>query len=154
MHDDLLAIAGQLAGSDAGRPRQASLQRAISTAYYALFHGLCDACVAALIGWQHRPWSWSVVAPTYRALDHGTAKKCFRGLRSRPDTPDELRGVADASVDLQEARLRADYDPEVRFAREDALQFVDQAATAIALLRAMPAQARLELVVQLVFRPR
>ena len=35
---DLLAQAKHLAGRERGRPRQASLRRAASAAYYALFH--------------------------------------------------------------------------------------------------------------------
>src|SRR2546422_11077721 len=40
LHDDLLALARRTLERDAGRgrPRQASLRRTISTAYYALFH--------------------------------------------------------------------------------------------------------------------
>lgn len=36
--DDLLELARHLANLDAGSARQASLRRAVSTAYYALFH--------------------------------------------------------------------------------------------------------------------
>ncbi|MBK7760929.1 MAG: hypothetical protein IPI35_31860 [Deltaproteobacteria bacterium] len=38
LHDDLLAQASRLARSEPRRPKQASLRRAVSTAYYALFH--------------------------------------------------------------------------------------------------------------------
>jgi hypothetical protein len=36
--DELLALAGHLANLDMEAHRQASLRRAVSTAYYALFH--------------------------------------------------------------------------------------------------------------------
>ena len=43
--DHLLEQARLLANLDKKRPRQASLRRAVSTAYYALFHLLTDAAV-------------------------------------------------------------------------------------------------------------
>ena len=43
LHGDLLEQAEHLARREKQRPKQASLRRAISTAYYALFHLLVDA---------------------------------------------------------------------------------------------------------------
>jgi hypothetical protein len=42
--NDLLDQARLLATMDATRPKQASLRRAVSTAYYAVFHLLLAAC--------------------------------------------------------------------------------------------------------------
>ncbi|MGO9228583.1 MAG: hypothetical protein ACLQKA_05140, partial [Bryobacteraceae bacterium] len=44
--DDLLEQSRHLAQRERKRPRQASLSRAISTAYYALFHLLTTASVS------------------------------------------------------------------------------------------------------------
>lgn len=48
---ELLDLAGVLAGrgAGAGRPRTIELRRAISTAYYALFHELVAQCTADMI---------------------------------------------------------------------------------------------------------
>lgn len=47
MHDDLLAQAEALARLDAKKPKQVNLRRAISSAYYAVFHCLVHhACCA------------------------------------------------------------------------------------------------------------
>jgi uncharacterized protein (UPF0332 family) len=43
--DDLLKQAYHLANRESGEPKQASLRRAVSTAYYALFHLLIDEAV-------------------------------------------------------------------------------------------------------------
>ena len=43
LHGDLLDQASRLAVQEPRRPRQASLRRAVSAAYYALFHLLVDA---------------------------------------------------------------------------------------------------------------
>jgi uncharacterized protein (UPF0332 family) len=40
---DLLQVASRLAQSSLGKPKQAHLKRAISTAYYAMFHTLSAA---------------------------------------------------------------------------------------------------------------
>jgi hypothetical protein len=43
LHDQLLAQAWLLAKKEPKRPLQASLRRAVSAAYYAVFHLLVDA---------------------------------------------------------------------------------------------------------------
>ena len=48
--DDLLEQAQHLAMRDPKRPRQASLRRAVSTAYYALFHLLI---AATIVNWKN-----------------------------------------------------------------------------------------------------
>src|SRR5438309_3480401 len=49
LHADLLLQARQLATREPRRPRQASLRRAVSTAYYALFHLLISEATSRLI---------------------------------------------------------------------------------------------------------
>ncbi len=50
LHDDLLALALKTFELDSGpgRPKQANLRRAVSTAYYALFHLLVHDATASL----------------------------------------------------------------------------------------------------------
>ena len=59
--------------------RQADLRRAVSTAYYALFHGLAETAADRLVGATppaRRYLAWSRV---YRDLNHTSAKKaCVR----------------------------------------------------------------------------
>jgi hypothetical protein len=47
---DLLEQARHLLRRERRRPRQASLRRAISAAYYALFHLLIEEATGALVG--------------------------------------------------------------------------------------------------------
>ena len=98
--DDLLLIAHQLAsgvvGNRRGRPRQAELRRAVSTAYYALFHTLarCGADLVAGSTKQHR--SQRAWRQAYRALDHGeTRKRCTQKTRLA-EFPTEIQVFADA----------------------------------------------------------
>jgi len=48
---DLIAIARATANQQATqKPRQSDLERALSTAYYAMFHAMCRNCADCLIG--------------------------------------------------------------------------------------------------------
>ena len=62
-----LENARALAEIDKRRPRLASLRRAVSTAYYALFQALCELCAAELVGWD-KPWS--SFTPIFRSVEH------------------------------------------------------------------------------------
>ena len=53
MHEDLLKQAARLATLDVKKPKQANLRRAISSAYYAVFHLLVDEACRVQIGAQH-----------------------------------------------------------------------------------------------------
>jgi len=123
---DLLEQARLLAqpGTGRGRPRQASLRRAVSTAYYAVFHLLsADATAQA-----------SPAGPTglrkrvQRSLQHTTMKTAAYALQSNPPhprilalisgaIPTPLLSVARGFVRLQDERHNADYDLADHFDR-------------------------------------
>ena len=133
--DDLLLIAHQLAsgvvGNRRGRPRQAELRRAVSTAYYALFHTLarCGADLVAGSTKQHR--SQRAWRQAYRALDHGeTRKRCTQKTRLT-EFPTEIQVFADAFVRLQRLRHWADYDPLSIFHRSLVLQWIEEVDNSI-----------------------
>lgn len=131
-HDDLLEQAIHLAHLDPLHPKQASLRRAISTAYYALFHLLIDAAVS---NWgRHNPG-------LARAFDHRTMKITSLRLLSPiefpftgedPDVVVRLRSVAKSFVELQENRHLADYDNSTTWIATDALTLVKSAELAFA----------------------
>ena len=66
----LIVTARKLAHASTQKPRQADLKRAISTAYYALFHAMAKNAADLLVGvGSNRPdKAWT---QTYRALQHG-----------------------------------------------------------------------------------
>jgi hypothetical protein len=53
MHEDLFAQAELLAKTDVRKPKQVNLRRAVSSAYYGLFHYLVDESCCILFGSQH-----------------------------------------------------------------------------------------------------
>jgi uncharacterized protein (UPF0332 family) len=130
--DGLLEQARHLANREPRRPRQASLRRAISTAYYALFHLLVDEATKLL-----------AVEPRLRqlagrALAHDEMRQASNSFQSAglpPHVsvvsgtviPSDLQLVAKAFVELQDARHAADYNLGRTYTRDDAQSLVDQA---------------------------
>jgi hypothetical protein len=150
--DDLLAEAAACLGRvpRRGRPKQVVLRRAVSTAYYALFHAICAMAADNLVGRDrgkrpHRAW-----VQTYRSLNHGEAERRFNRLveaqtgRSLHGFPQQAGDVAIAFTTLQEERHRADYDPEAAFTWREAFDLwlrSRQAMAALAELRNPDAKA-------------
>jgi hypothetical protein len=111
--EDLLTLARRLANPAPTEPQKASFRRAISTAYYALFHLLVQEAVQS--------WNGSTTARLglERRFAHRTMKEVsdsvwrgkWRGWSTpSPVVPMELQNVAAVFVDLQDARHEADYD--------------------------------------------
>jgi len=133
-HDDLLGQAFRLVHNEPRNPRQASLRRAVSTAYYALFHLLIGEAVA----------NWSRVnlrAALGRAFDHGVMKAASNRIQYKgqfpfagedPGAVAALRAVAKTFAQLQEKRHVADYDNTTFWTRTDALAQVKSAEQAFA----------------------
>jgi hypothetical protein len=111
--EDLLRQASHLATYQGANPTQADLRRAVSTAYYALFHLLIEDAA--------QRWNGSPAAATglERAFSHGqmrTASLRFDNPRW-PDwhgvsqtIPAALQRVARSFVELQDERHAADYN--------------------------------------------
>jgi uncharacterized protein (UPF0332 family) len=151
--DDLLALAARLAKASPNRPRQADLKRAVSTAYYALFHALAKNGADCMVGTVRAARANKAWAQTYRALDHGKAKTACEKARNLA-FPQALKDVADAFVELQKSRHDADYDPEHRLTRAQALGAVATAADAVTKLRNSRIQDRRALAALLLFQKR
>jgi hypothetical protein len=61
-----------------GPPRQANLRRAISSAYYAVFHAIATAAADAFVGRAHRRAPRYALA--YRHIEHKRLKDVCEGL--------------------------------------------------------------------------
>lgn len=152
MSSDLIGTARRLAKASPQRPRQADLKRAVSTAYYALFHGVARDAADCLIGTgqNQAEQAWT---QTYRALSHGDAKNACYQVRNL-GFPADLRVCADAFVTLQEAREAADYDPNFRLSRAEALAAIAHAEQGIAALKRSTKKDRKTFAALLLFRKR
>lgn len=122
--NDLLEQAHHLAHLENVDPKQSSLRRAVSTAYYALFHLLIDAAVANWTVERQR----SVLA---RAVEHGRMKRIcdeiVKSAKSGAPIPYDLKSVAEKFIRLQDQRHLADYDNSTEWTRTDVLEVLDVA---------------------------
>jgi hypothetical protein len=110
---DLLQLATHLTTYGGDNPTQAALRRAVSTAYYALFHLLTEDAAQRL---QELPAAFPGLE---RSFQHGLMKNISTQFQNATWTdwqgktqavPPTLQFVAKAFVYLQEKRHTADYD--------------------------------------------
>ena len=163
--DHLLEQADRLiAPLGGGAPRQADLRRAISCAYYAVFHAVLTDAADDFVGRTQRHTSrYSLV---YRSIDHKRLRSLCEDIRKQtlPDKysnhvptggfgPD-LKNLAIAVIDLQEKRHLADYDPGFRVRASDAGLAVATARDALVRFRDATRHQRKALLSLLVFSPR
>lgn len=135
--DDLLEQAYDLAHKEQVNPKQASLRRAVSTAYYSLFHFLIDQAVGQWVMERHR----SILARTF---GHGRMKAIcddlLKSARSGGNVLPELHTVAHNFIQLQQHRHTADYDNSKQWSRADVLNVLTLATDAFTAWRAISNQ--------------
>jgi|CZKS01.1.fsa_nt_gi uncharacterized protein (UPF0332 family) len=136
--DDLLEQAYHLANRE-DNPSQASLRRAVSTAYYALFHLLIDEAVT----------KWAVErqrGAIGRTFEHKAMKSvCEDYVKNfysagKPESDVKLKNVAQTFAILQERRHTADYDVSFNWSRTNAIGQIDLASAAFEDWRAIRTQ--------------
>jgi hypothetical protein len=129
-----------IAPPPAGTPRQVDLRRAVSAAYYGVFHATLTALADLFVGVTKR--STAQYGLAYRSLDHGSLRAlCSKIIQ--PNLPakyaayqaqgfcSEIKAFSAAVVELQEKRHAADYDPTTRIKSSDALAVVGTARRAV-----------------------
>ncbi len=140
LHEDLQIQALHLAELEQRRPRQASLRRAVSAAYYSLFHLLVDESTKMMFGQSANRRAFRDVLA--RGFAHATMAEACRSFRGgslpaqidivvRPLTiPTDLRTVASTFVRLQEERHRADYNRALPFSKAEVQNLLQEATDA------------------------
>jgi len=148
LHHDLLEQAEHLAKRETKKPKQASLRRAVSAAYYALFHLLVADGARRLS--PTNPDGLRLLIQ--RTFNHGDMRAVCKGFaeghkasiqNKQPGNPPlatrqlialpldpSLFAVVQAFVDLQEARHDADYNLGKQWNRLDVLNRVQAARQA------------------------
>ena len=135
--EELLELAQDIANLYRQEPRQSSLRRAVSTAYYAFFHLLISEATA---NWS-RPELRGALA---RVFDHGPMKQAADKKRSEltsyfkrkpPEGPERtvsyhLYKVVDAFAQAQYHRYEADYNIARDWDLTDVLLHIDAIADA------------------------
>ena len=125
---DLIKTARGLTELSPRRPAQANLRRAVSTAYYAMFHCLARTAANLLIGSRNRGEAWH---QAYRALGHGNAGKICENKQAMRSFAAPIQGFADTFVALQDLRYQADYALDGQYEKLDVLGVIDRAENAI-----------------------
>jgi uncharacterized protein (UPF0332 family) len=153
VHEDLFAQAEALARFDSRKPKQVNLRRAISAAYYALFHFLVHEACCIQIGSQHaqaayrhvlgRAYTHAVMKQACSSFGAGTLKaSVIKGLPRDADgnyrIQEAIQKFALAFVELQQKRHVADYDRTERFKRLDVLATIEQAKARAAKFSEIP----------------
>lgn len=143
LHDDLLQQARDLASSDRHRPKQASLRRAISTSYYALFHALGFHISRTLL--PASPTYLTSRAALRRTLEHAEMSSALAGFATGNPAevyrnqlpngiPASIQRLARIFRDLQHQRHLADYSVASKFSRVDAYTAIRDVAWALTAL--------------------
>lgn len=148
---DLLEQALHLANREPKRPKQASLRRAVSTAYYALFHLLSIETA--------KNWKRAAERPTVaRMLEHrGMSGACKakreeldKYFNTRPATGrvleirKHLHVITNTFVEMRQHREIADYNLAVRWTRTDVLDKIQSVEAAFESWRAIRMRTKLK----------
>lgn len=162
--EHLFEQAEKLTVSQAGRPRQADIRRAISAAYYGVFHAVITKAVDQFVGAANR--DSSQYGLVYRSVSHSKLRELCNEVqksrlssRYRPYVPPEGFGlhivaVAEAIVELQEKRHSADYDITILVTRSDPVLAVAAARAALKRFDQASPTERLAFLSLLLFSPR
>lgn len=163
--DHLFEQAERLIGRPSSGPtRQVDIRRAISAAYYGLFHATLAGAADLFVGVTKR--SSNLYALAYRSVDHGSFRDlCFEARKTQ--LPQKYRqyvtagafganiqDFAGAAIDLQEKRHSADYDPSIRVKISDAILAIKTARDALVRFNAADSDQREAFLGLLLFRPR
>jgi hypothetical protein len=148
----------------AGPPRQVDLRRAISAAYYGVFHFCLTAAADEFVGvTQHAASRYALV---YRSIDHRTLKElCVEAKKQTPPAKyapyfpsggfgPNIQAFSTAAIELQEKRHLADYNPQPRFRTSDAKLPVSTARSAVKRFQAGSEEHRKAFLTLLVCPPR
>ena len=150
---ELIALARALAsGVIAGEPNsitQTELRRAVSCAYYSLFHTLAASNANTLIGASpadQQRWAWQ---QTYRAADHRPIRNKLTGTSLGNKFPREIHEFGIVFADAQRARHLADYDPRSEFSATTVFNLIDRVEQAINTFNQTPDDIRRDLAIHI-----
>jgi hypothetical protein len=150
--------------SSAGAPRQADVRRAISAAYYGIFHAIVTAAADEFIGRSNK--ARRRYGLVYRSVSHTELRKLceevqkptlaqkYRSYEPRGGFGPNITAFAAAVVELQEKRHAAEYDPMIRVSRSDAILAIETARAALRRFKQADSARRVMFLSLLLFSPR
>jgi len=141
-----------LLGPAGAEPSDAQLRRAVSTAYYALFHTLLREAAQRFIGASSAASAGYAIL--YRGYSHGSMRTIceavnksilalkYQRVLGHTNIDQDLRDCASTFVALQAARHSADYDPHAPITLDDASNAIASANEAMKSLAKAPSADR------------
>jgi hypothetical protein len=141
---------------------ETDLRRALSNAYYALFHLALTAAADMVAGGDLPPRASPRYSFVYRSVDHSRLRSlCQQVSKTNPQLPfapvggfGPLADFARITVNLYELRISADYDPSKEFNINDARVEVANARQAIEWFRQSSSKQREAFLTMLLFKGR
>ena len=130
-------------------PSQADMRRAISTAYYAVFHTLAASNAELVAGQPQSNMSSYAWERVYRRLDHGRAQNNLRAAIDRLSQTGQ--SFARTFIDLQDQRQEADYNPNASITRSSTLNIIARCETAVRDFAQLPQDERRLITAQSMF---
>jgi hypothetical protein len=129
-------------------------RRAVSTAYYAVFHALAKSCASILLPSVDR--TSDAYQRVYRALDHGPLKAAFAASAGPLRDRSPLQKIGEVVVQLQSERHRADYMPPSKafFPLNQAEELIGKARQAVMEIENLSTEDRVALATWLLFKSR
>ena len=149
---DLIALARVLVNgviTGGGAPTQTELRRAVSCAYYAMFHTLAMSNASTLIGSspaEQQRWTWQ---QTYRAADHRPTRNKLSRASLGVRFPVAIRIFGEVFAVAQGHRHSADYDPHSEFSATDVNYLIDRVEDAITAFNQTPDDIRRDLAIHI-----
>jgi uncharacterized protein (UPF0332 family) len=139
---ELLAVAAYLQKREPKKPKQATLRRAVSTAYYAFFHLLIQESTAVFVRGQKtkelpkifgRIFEHTEMKDVAKAFADNKPPQIFATILQNSPVSADLQQVARTFVKAQEHRHRADYDLRAYFSKREVLQILNDIEAAFVL---------------------
>lgn len=133
---------------------QTHLKRAVSTAYYAVFHAVCSNASELVLGAASEPATADAWLQAYRGAEHTHVRNQCRNVRVMAPFPSEIREFAQIFVETQSQRNQADYNPLSDFSPPDVERIINRADLAISHLAAAPTAIRRAFAITMLLRNR
>jgi hypothetical protein len=151
VHLEMLMTARRLIETNVGdQATRLDLRRAVSSAYYALFHFVAQSCTEIFLPKRSKALSRARLQ-AYRSIDHRDIKSaCILTKDPRYGSPQSMRAFAEVFLTMNKHRERADYDPSAigDFHPEQARYLIDACDTAIGSFNATDIDDRRAFAVQ------
>lgn len=139
---DLIVTAKALTKTAKGKPTQANLRRAHSTAYYALFHRLAKEAADGFLGGVKPGKTNAAWRQVYRALAHKQCSEACKKKATMAKFPKLIEDFGNTFVTMQAKRELADYDPFVKLSKSEVLADIELVEQAISDFNQVPQRDR------------